>query len=145
MAGSESWKAANDGPFSGTKEVQPVREQDFDQSNFQDGGGVAVAVRPKQQDKQKRKKQPRYQVLLWDDNDHSYGYVIKMMQELFGKTIEDSIRAAIEVDTSGCHVCLITTLEHAELKQQQIHSFGRDGAVARCKGAMTSTIEPIES
>ena len=121
-----------------------LESQQDDDLSFEIDGGTAVAVKPKSVVKQKRKKQPRYQVLLWDDNDHSYGYVIKMMQELFGKSIEDSIRSAIEVDTTGCHVCLITTFEHAELKQQQVHSFGRDSAVARCKGAMTCTIEPIE-
>ena len=32
----------------------------------------------------KRKKQPRYHVVLWDDNDHSYGYVIMMLRSIFG-------------------------------------------------------------
>ena len=30
----------------------------------------------------------------------------------------------------------------AELKRDQIHSFGRDQLIQRCAGAMSSTIEP---
>ena len=32
--------------------------------------------------------------------------------------------------------------EHAELKRDQIHSFGSDPGIPRCKGSMYATIEP---
>ena len=35
------------------------------------------------QQQQRTRQQPRYQVILWDDNDHSYEYVIKMLKSLF--------------------------------------------------------------
>ena len=31
----------------------------------------------------KPKRQPRYNVILWNDDDHSYPYVMVMLQELF--------------------------------------------------------------
>ena len=34
------------------------------------------------------------------------------------------------------------TLEHAELKRDQIHAYGRDRLLARSSGSMTSFIEP---
>jgi ATP-dependent Clp protease adaptor protein ClpS len=37
---------------------------------------------------------------------------------------------------------LTTTKEHAELKRDQIHAYGRDGLIERCKGSMWATIEP---
>jgi ATP-dependent Clp protease adaptor protein ClpS len=37
---------------------------------------------------------------------------------------------------------LTTTKEHAELKRDQIHSYGKDGLVGECQGSMWSTIEP---
>ena len=40
-------------------------------------------VRPKRRKQEKSKQQPRYHVLLWNDDDHSFDYVIRMMQELF--------------------------------------------------------------
>ena len=92
----------------------------------------------------KPRRQPRYQVILWDDNDHSYEYVIQMMRKVFGVTIETGMQVAVEVDTRGRAICLTTTREHAELKRDQIHSFGRDELIARCSGAMSASIEPLE-
>lgn len=94
---------------------------------------------------QKRKRQPRYSVILWDDDDHSYEYVIMMMRKLFGHTIERGFKIAEQVDHGGKAVCLTTTREHAELKRDQIHAFGRDHLIERCKGSMSATIEPESS
>ena len=100
-------------------------------------------VGTQKQEKTKPKKQPRYNVLLWDDSDHSYDYVILMMKQVFRHPIETGFQIAKEVDSSGRAICLTTTLEHAELKRDQIHAFGKDGLVARCSGSMSATIEPI--
>jgi len=107
------------------------------------GASVAepVVKRDVKQD-QKRKRQPRYNVVLWDDDDHSYEYVIMMMRKLFGQTIEGGFKIAEQVDRGGKAICLTTTREHAELKREQIHSFGRDHLIERCQGSMSATIEP---
>ena len=108
---------------------------------------VAVAE-PEQKQKKKPKgkpkprKMPLYNVVLWNDDDHSYEYVVGMMQKLFGFERERGFKIAREVDTHGRAVCLTTTLEHAELKRDQIHAFGADKGIARCKGSMSATIEP---
>jgi ATP-dependent Clp protease adaptor protein ClpS len=93
---------------------------------------------------QRPKRQPRYNVILWDDDDHSYDYVIRMMQELFGYPAEKGYQLAVEVDTAGRTICLTTTMEHAELKRDQIHAYGRDARIAKCVGSMSATIEPVE-
>lgn len=90
----------------------------------------------------KPKQQPRYHVILWDDPDHTFDYVIMMTQQLFGATLERAMQLAKEVDTSGRAVCLTTTKEHAELKRDQIHAFGKDPLLARCSGSMSASIEP---
>lgn len=95
--------------------------------------------------KPKRKKQPRYHVILWDDADHSYDYVVLMMKELFAHPIERGFQIAKQVDRGGRAICLTTTMEHAELKRDQIHAFGKDELIARCKGSMSATIEPVPS
>ena len=93
---------------------------------------------------QKPKRQPKYNVILWDDDDHSYEYVILMMHELFGHEIEKGYEIAKEVDASGRAICLTTTMEHAELKRDQIHAYGEDVLIARCEGSMSASIEPVE-
>lgn len=88
-------------------------------------------------------QQPRYQVILWDDDDHSYMYVMNLLRALFGIPLEKGYVMARTVDETGRAICLVTTREHAELKQQQIHAFGKDPQIARCAGSMTATIEPV--
>jgi len=39
-------------------------------------------------------------------------------------------------------IVLTTTFEHAELKRDQIHAYGKDSRISRCKGSMSATIEP---
>lgn len=94
-------------------------------------------------DDRRPKRQPRYHVILWDDNDHTYAYVIVMMMQLFGYPAEKGYQIASEVDTQGRAVVLTTTKEHAELKRDQIHAFGKDGLIDNCKGSMWATIEPV--
>lgn len=93
---------------------------------------------------QKPKRQPRYSVRLWDDDKHTFIYVIHMMRELFGFTLERAQALAEQVDASGSAVCLTTTLEHAELKRDQIHAYGKDQLINDCKGSMSCSIEPVE-
>jgi ATP-dependent Clp protease adaptor protein ClpS len=93
------------------------------------------------------KKQPRYNVILWDDQDHTFAYVIKMMQQLFRKSEHDGKLIAHEVNTSGRAICMTTTKELAELKRDQIHAFGGDPLASRGKGggSMWASIEPMPS
>ena len=88
------------------------------------------------------RRQPRYHVILWNDDHHTYQYVIVMLRQLFGHPPERGWKLAKEVDQQGRVIVLTTTLEHAELKRDQIHAFGADRLVARSQGSMTATIEP---
>jgi ATP-dependent Clp protease adaptor protein ClpS len=102
-----------------------------------------VREKPKQATRRKPpKRQPRYHVILWNDDDHSYEYVIDMMAELFAHPETEGKRIAHEVDHSGKAICCTTTLERAELKRDQIHAYGADKRMQRSKGSMSATIEP---
>jgi ATP-dependent Clp protease adaptor protein ClpS len=101
-----------------------------------------VVPRPRAKEKEKPKRQPRYHVILWNDDDHTYDYVVRMMKELFGHPTEKGFQIAKEVDSVGRAVCLTTTKEHAELKRDQIHAFGKDPLLERCQGSMSASIEP---
>jgi ATP-dependent Clp protease adaptor protein ClpS len=103
-----------------------------------------TVTRPKEKEKDKTKRQPPYHVILLNDDDHSYEYVIAMLQRLFGHPVERGYLMAKEVDTQGRVIVLTTTKEHAELKRDQIHAFGPDPLIPRCKGSMSSVIEPAE-
>ena len=67
-----------------------------------------------------------------------------MMHELFGHPLKKGFQLAQEVDTSGKAIVLTTTMEHAELKRDQIRAYGKDDLSNDCLGSMCATIEPVE-
>ncbi len=108
----------------------------------------ATAVERKKERRQRQETQPKHQppyhVVLWNDDDHSYEYVISMLMKLFGYPLEKGFQMAKEVDTQGRVIVLTTAKEHAELKRDQIHSYGKDALIADCKGSMKASIEAAE-
>ena len=108
------------------------------------GSGPAVLPELEEQEETRTRKQPPYNVILLNDDDHSYQYVVLMLLELFGHPPEKGFLLAEEVDKTGRAVVCTTSLERAELKQEQIHAYGPDPLIPRCKGSMTAEIEPAE-
>lgn len=100
--------------------------------------------RLKEKEKEEVKKQPPYHVILFNDDDHTYEYVIEMLKKLFGHPEPKGFQMAQEVDTKGRVIVDTTSRERAELKRDQIHAYGADHRLPRCKGSMSATIEPAE-
>ena len=103
-----------------------------------------TSPRTRTDEKEKVRKQPPYHVVLLNDDDHSFEYVIGMLQQLFGHPKEKGYQMAWEVHTKGRVIVDTTSKERAELKRDQIHAFGPDKGIPRCKGSMSATIEPAE-
>ncbi len=119
-------------------------QDDQDQDDQDNNAGVTTVVPKKQREEERQaQRQPRYNVLLWDSDDHTFDYVEKMLRALFGHKKEACQKIADQVDADGKAVVLTTTLEHAELKRDQIHAFGKDDTEGT-KGSMWSTIEAVE-
>lgn len=93
---------------------------------------------------QKTKQPWLWNVVLLNDEEHTVEYVVAMMGELFAHPKVKGERIAKTVDVDGRAVVLTTHKELAELKQEQIHSYGRDRMIAGCLGAMSAVIEPAE-
>lgn len=83
-----------------------------------------------------------WNVVLLDDDDHTYEYVIEMAQRVFRVSAQRALEIARTVDEQGRAVCITTHREHAELKREQILSFGADPRLSRSAGAMSAIIEP---
>jgi len=99
---------------------------------------------PRRRERTERRTEglPPYNVVLLDDDDHSYEYVIFMLKAIFGHPPERGYELAQEVDATGRVVVATTNLEQAELKRDQIQAFGPDPLIPRCKGSMSATVEP---
>ena len=85
---------------------------------------------------------PLYRVVLLDDNDHTYDYVIEMLQKIFIFTLDQAYRHAEEVDRCGRTVLITCELPQAEFARDQIHGYGPDPRLERSRGSMSAVIEP---
>ena len=108
-------------------------------------------VEPKKKSRKQPKRAPKvgpprqlppYNVILLNDDDHTYAYVIEMLKAVFAHPAERGMQLAEEVDARGRAIVLTTHKERAELKRDQVHAFGADRRVATCKGSMSALIEP---
>ena len=87
---------------------------------------------------------PRYHVVLLDDNDHTYEYVIEMLSQLFGHSRATAFKMACEVDFTGRVIVYTGSKERAEFKRDQIHGYGADWRIPRCQGSMSAILEEAE-
>lgn len=88
--------------------------------------------------------EPPYHLILLDDNEHTYQYVIAMLGSVFGYAPEKGFAIACVVDSQGQAVLMTGGLEEVRLKQDQVHAYGADPLMPECKGSMTAVIEPAE-
>lgn len=89
----------------------------------------------------RRKTAPLWHVVLLNDDDHTYEYVIEMLAKLFHFPLHRGFQLAREVDTTGRVIVFTGVLEQSEFKQEQIHAYGPDWRIDRCKGSMSAVLE----
>ncbi len=87
---------------------------------------------------------PLYRVVLLDDDDHTYDYVVEMLQKIFCMSAVEAYRHAVEVDSTGRTPVITCELPAAEYARDQIHAYGADWRMERSKGSMSAVIEPAE-
>jgi ATP-dependent Clp protease adaptor protein ClpS len=106
------------------------------------GRGPAVAEAVDEQEARVPLLVPQFHVVLLNDDDHTYDYVIEMLGVLFGHSQETAYRMAREVDAKGRVIVETTHLERAELKKDQIETYGADWRIPHCQGSMSALVEP---
>jgi ATP-dependent Clp protease adaptor protein ClpS len=84
---------------------------------------------------------PLYHVVLLDDDEHTYGYVVEMLQKLFLHSEAEAYQHAVEVDTTGRTIVITCGLAEAEFGRDQIQAYGPDWRMPKSKGSMKATIE----
>ena len=101
---------------------------------------VMKQAQPKPATKPRQDKLPPYHVILLNDDDHTYDYVVEMLQKIFNHSVEQAYLMALQVDRNGKAIVCTTHKERAELKCEQIRSYGLDLRVASCTTSMAAMI-----
>jgi len=87
-------------------------------------------------------KVPLYHVVLLDDDEHTYEYVVEMLVKIFCLSPETAYHHAVEVDATGRTIVITCELPQAEFGRDQIQSYGADPRMAVSKGSMSAVVEP---
>ncbi len=94
---------------------------------------------------EKTKTMPPWNVIILNDEEHSFEYVIELLTQIFNHDQQSAINLTIQIDKEGRAIVDTTSRERAELKQEQVHAKGRDYRMGnRSTGPLKCEIEPAE-
>lgn len=104
---------------------------------------LEVATRPKRRQETRTRRIPPYNVILENDDHHSFEFVVEVLCKVLGCAVERSYQLTLQAHTTGRAIIWTGPKEVAELKADQIRSFHekrvRDGAEL---GPLSCNIEP---
>ena len=93
---------------------------------------------------QKPKTQPPYAVVVFNDDEHTFPYVVETFMKVFGYPLEKSHTLAEQIHNEGRGIVWSGAREVAELKRDQIRSAGPDFYAEKKVGfPLGVTIEPL--
>ena len=100
-----------------------------------------VLVKPKE--KTRTRRVPPYHVVIENDDDHSFEFVVKTLCQALGYTMERSYQLTLQAHRSGKSAVWTGPKEVAELKAEQIQTFHETRERDQAKlGPVTCYIEP---
>src|SRR5579864_9646681 len=113
--------------------------------NAMPSGTATPGVRPEKEVRRENQDAltPLYNVVLLDDDEHTYEYVIEMLQKLFAFSEGDAFQHAVEVDSTGRTIVMTCELAQDEFGRDQIHAYGADPRMPQSKGSMSAIVEPV--
>lgn len=103
---------------------------------------VGVAVEEEQQTR--TKKLPPYNVIIVNDEEHTFDYVIELLIKLFAHSLPAAEALTWQIHNRGRAVVYTTHKEKAELKREQVVSYGADPRMKESRGPLRCYIEPAE-
>jgi len=113
--------------------------------DFGDIGTLSPQIHELLQEKELSLDIPLYHVVLFDDAEHTYDYVIDMLTHLFGHDSSTAFQMACEVDVLGRVVVYTTNHELAELKRDQVSKYGPDWRIDNSISSMRATLEAVNT
>ena len=103
---------------------------------------VTPAGTPSLSRDQEEQHERLFHVVLLDDDEHTYDYVVEMLQKLFVFPREVAFQHAVEVDTTGRTIVITCERPQAEFARDQIHAYGADPRMPKSKGSMSAVLLP---
>jgi ATP-dependent Clp protease adaptor protein ClpS len=89
-----------------------------------------------------QQREKLYHVIILNDEEHSFDYVIEMLQSVFGFSYATAMTHTVEADATGSSIVMTTGLTEAEKKRDMIHAYGPDWRMPNSRGPVTALVEP---
>jgi ATP-dependent Clp protease adaptor protein ClpS len=83
-----------------------------------------------------------YHVIILNDDEHTFDYVIEMLQAVFKISYAAAFAHTVEADSTGSSIVFTTNLEEAEKKRDQVHGYGPDWRMPNSRGSVAALVEP---
>jgi ATP-dependent Clp protease adaptor protein ClpS len=104
---------------------------------------VMVTTEPKERERTDVRRQPPYNVILENDDDHSMEFVVDVLRKVLGCTLEKAYQYMMTAHTTGRAVIWTGPKEVAELKVEQVRTFHETRVFDGAKlGPLGCTLEP---
>jgi ATP-dependent Clp protease adapter protein ClpS/predicted RNA-binding Zn-ribbon protein involved in translation (DUF1610 family) len=83
-------------------------------------------------------------VVLINDTDHTYEYVIRLLEDVFGYSPAHGARLARKVDADGRAIVATTSRREAEVLRDRILAYGPDPLLRRSKSSILAVLQPVD-
>ena len=84
-----------------------------------------------------------YHVIILNDDEHTFDYVIEMLQAIFDFTYATALAHTMEADSTGSSIVWTSGLEEAEQKRDKVHAYGPDPRMPNSRGSVVALVEPV--
>jgi ATP-dependent Clp protease adaptor protein ClpS len=84
---------------------------------------------------------PLFKVILFDDDEHTYDYVVEMLVHCCSLSKESAFRCAVEVDLCGKTTVFYGPKDACRNRCDKIHAYGADHRLPRSKGSMKAEVQ----
>jgi ATP-dependent Clp protease adaptor protein ClpS len=102
---------------------------------------VAVAE-PEVRTEPRTRRLPPYNVVILNDEEHSFPYVIELLTKILGHSLSTAEELTLRIHTTGRAIVYTTHKELAELKRDQVIAYGPDPGMKSSKGPLRCYVEP---
>ena len=106
---------------------------------------TVTAVEPEVTTDQQTRRLPPYNVVILNDEEHTFPYVIELLIKLFRHTLPKAEELTLRIHTTGRAIVYTTHKELAELKRDQVIAYGPDPRMKISKGPLRCYVEPAQA
>lgn len=122
---------------------------EFDTFESDEGSEPVVLTksRPKGKtaDQTETRREPPYNVIILNDEEHTFDYVIELLCKIFRHPTATAKDLTWRIHNTGRAIVFTTHKELAELKRDQVLEYGADPRMDVSTGPLRCYIEPAQS